>query len=313
MTTDATADAAAAASQGLTVEQWSEWLNSWSSMSPEDYFDQQVPDNWADVTPILLTRASATASNTESVHIKQASRTKTPGKNTILVDLGSNINIIGRNTTRDFVAAADTAGIPTSYVPRQNRLHVNRVGAGSATCDQEAIISIAVQFQDSTPTKESFKANSADGVGADLPAILGATSMREKDAVLILLAGQEFLAFPGACGYKIEWSPGTKLSPLAYAPSNHLVIPCEHFAGLPTGTATEPELSFWTDHSIQPGPRCELHMGARAQLSRVQQGQPTMHPIRHLHLSPKTQQMFMKLQTLYGLLFWRMCARQTFS
>ena len=45
MTTDATADAAAAASQGLTVEQWSEWLNSWSSMSPEDYFDQQVPDN----------------------------------------------------------------------------------------------------------------------------------------------------------------------------------------------------------------------------------------------------------------------------
>ena len=49
MTTDAMADAAAAASQwdsgtaaaaaasqGLTVEQWSEWLGSWSSMSPQD-------------------------------------------------------------------------------------------------------------------------------------------------------------------------------------------------------------------------------------------------------------------------------------
>ena len=105
MTTDATADAAAAASQGLTVEQWSKWLNSWSSMSPGDYFDQQVPDNWADVTPLLLTRTSATSSNTESVHIKQASRIKTPGKNTILVDLGSNTNITGRNTTGDFVQA----------------------------------------------------------------------------------------------------------------------------------------------------------------------------------------------------------------
>ena len=115
------ADAAAAATQGLTTAQWNEWLNSWSSMSPEDYFDQQVPDNWADVTRIHLATSRATSSNTGSVHLKQASKTKTPGKNTILVDLGSNVNIIGRNTTRDFVAAAETAGIPTSYVPRQNR------------------------------------------------------------------------------------------------------------------------------------------------------------------------------------------------
>ena len=121
-----------------------------------------------------------------------------------MVDLGSNINIIGRNTTKDFVAVSDAAGIPTSYVPRQNRLNVNGVAAGSATCDQEAIIRIAVQFQDSTPTKESFKANIAAGVGADLPAILGAASMRDKDAVLILRGGEEFIAFPGQGGYKIE-------------------------------------------------------------------------------------------------------------
>ena len=133
--------------------------------------------------------------------------------------------------------------------------HVTGVGAGSATSDQEAIIPIAVQFQDSTPTKESFKANIAAGVGADLPAILGAASMRDKDAVLILRGGEEFIAFPGPGGYKIEWSPGTKLLPLAYAPSNHLVIPCDHFSGLPTGTATEPELSFVTDHTIRPVPR----------------------------------------------------------
>ena len=120
---------------------------------------------------------------------------------------------------------------------------------------QAAVIPIAVKFQDSTPTKESFTANIADGVGADLPAILGAASMRDKDSVLILRAGKEFLAFPGPGGYEIKWPPGTKLLPLAYAPSNHLVIPCDHFAGLPTGTASEPELAFWTDHSIEPRPR----------------------------------------------------------
>ena len=141
--------------------------------------------------------------------------------------------------------------MPTSYVPKQSRLHVLGVGSGSATCDQEAVIPIAVKFQDEAATKESFRANIADGVGADLPAILGATSKRDKDSVLILRAGKEFLAFPGPGGYKIECSPGTKPRPLAYAPSKHLVIPCDHFDGLPK----EPQLSFWTDRSIEPVPR----------------------------------------------------------
>ena len=160
MTTDAMADEAAvasqwpgvydteaaAASQGLTLDQWSDWLGSWSSMSPEDYTasQSQSTDNW-------IESAAAASNNIENVHIKQSSKIKTSDKNTIVVDLGCNINIIGCNTLKQFVAVSDAAGIPTSYVPRQNRLHVNGVGAGSATCDQEAIITIAVQFQDSTP------------------------------------------------------------------------------------------------------------------------------------------------------------------
>jgi len=78
---------------------------------------------------------------------------------------------------------------------------------------------------------------------------LGADSMQEKDAVLILRQGKEFIAFPGPGGYKIEWSPGTKLLPMIPAPSGHLVIPCDRFAELPT---TEPQveqqLTFLTDH-----------------------------------------------------------------
>ena len=76
--------------------------------------------------------------------------------------------------------------------------------------------------------------------------LLGLDSMTEKDAVLILRNGKRCMAFPGKGGYKIEWSPGTKLLPLDTSPSGHLVIPCDAFQG-----ATE-EISqtFITDHMI---------------------------------------------------------------
>lgn len=116
----------------------------------------------------------------------------------------------------------------TSYITKQAQLHVNGVGAGSATCDYEAVISIAVELKDEAATKESFKGNMADGVSADLPAILGATSMRKKDSVLILREGKEFIAFPGPGGYKIEWSPGTKLARLQGTWSYHAITSMDH-------------------------------------------------------------------------------------
>ncbi len=111
-------------------------------------------------------------------------------------------------------------------MPRSNRLYVNGVGAGAATCDYEAIAPIAVKFAEHEATKETYQANIAEGVGENLPAILGLDSMQEKDSVLILRRGRELMAFPGPGGYKIEWSPGTKLLPMVKAPSGHLVIPC---------------------------------------------------------------------------------------
>ena len=107
---------------------------------------------------------------------------------------------------------------------------------------------IAVKFDGQQASSDRFRANLAEGVGANLPAILGATGMRAKDSVLILREGKEFLAFPGQGGYKIEWSPGTKLLPLIYSPSGHMVITCDHFDDLPATTTEESQLSFWTDH-----------------------------------------------------------------
>ena len=125
---------------------------------------------------------------------------------------------------KEFTAATEEVNLQK----RETRLEVSGVGSDAAVCDYTAELPIAVQFDDSEPTLESFVTNIADGCGEDLPAILGSRSMQEKDAVLLLRKGKEILALPGPGGYKIEWSPGTKLLPMQAAPSGHLVIPCRH-------------------------------------------------------------------------------------
>ena len=125
-------------------------------------------------------------------------------------------------------------------------MNVNGVGAGSAPCDDEAILPIAVQFQDEPARLDTYKANVAQGSGSDLPAILGAISMQEKDSVLILRKGKEMMVFPGPGGYKIEWSPGTKILPMIPAPSGHLVVPCDAFAEAKADP--QEQLAFMTDH-----------------------------------------------------------------
>ena len=236
----------------MTSKQLAEYSNSWSNLPPAEYFRQQnVTLNEATSAHGNVPSGPNTAAPVEeSVHLKSVSRTKLPGgKHSLLVDLGSRINVIGKNTEKEFADKSTANGLETTYIPRQQRLYINGVGTDSARCDHEAVIPIAVKFEEQEATKESYRANIADGCGENLPAILGSESMQEKDSVLILRKGKELIAFPGPGGYKIEWSPGTKLLPMVPAPSGHLVIPCDRFAELPKGKNNTEQISFWTDHS----------------------------------------------------------------
>ncbi len=214
---------------------------SWSPLSPDEYFRQQRLAG-------CVAAAERGDANQECLQLKTVTKTKIPGRNSLLVDLGSKINAIGKETEREFAAAGQENGFETTYVPRRNRLYVNGVGAGAAKCDYEAIAPIAVKFAEHEATKETFQANITEGVDENLPAILGLDSMQEKDSVIILRKGKEIMAFPGPGGYKIEWSPGTKLLPMVHAPSGHLVIPCDRFKELPKGSAGSEQFAFWTDH-----------------------------------------------------------------
>ena len=173
----------------VTAEQLAEWSMSWSPLSPDEYFRQKHAKGERGNTP--------PDNQQEEVHVKTISKTKIPGRKSLLVDLGSKINAIGKETEKEFTAAGNENGYETTYVPRTNRPYVNGVGAGAANCDYEAITPIAVKFAEHPATKESFQANITEGVGENLPAILGLDSMQEKDSVIILRKGRKSWRFLG--------------------------------------------------------------------------------------------------------------------
>jgi hypothetical protein len=232
----------------LTNDEFQAWQDSWTDMPAEEYIADQRKrargNQW---------RNELNDADSEEVHIKNTSRIKLPdGRLSMIVDLGSQVNVVGINTQKEFAEKAKAAGRDTSYVNRSRRMNLNGVGSGSAPCDYEAICPIAVKYLDKSPMHDVFRANVAEGCGADLPAIFGSVSMQKKDAVIMLREGKEIIAFPGPGGYKIEWSPGTKLLPMIPAPSGHLVIPCDHFDGSgPTTKDPSEQMSFCTDHTNQ--------------------------------------------------------------
>ena len=222
----------------------SQWMSSWTPLTFDEYFTEQQAEMRRDDRETMPEETIDLRHSWEKVFLGE---TTIPGKSTMLVDLGSRVNVVGCNTEKVMSAAARTFGHNTKYNKKDQALLIRGVGDGHARCDVEASIPIAVQFAEQTTTKEVFQANVATGSGADLPAILGAASMQEKDGVLCLREGKEFIAFPGPGGYAIQWSPGTKILPMKPAPSGHLVIECGHYSTLaPTEQAET--ISFWTDH-----------------------------------------------------------------
>ena len=184
----------------------------------------------------------------EDVYISRESRTKLPGESTTVLDLGSMVNCIGANTLKQFEDKMAPHGHSAQYEARAIAFNLTGVGSGAARCPQQAIIAIAIQFKDKPATLEHLKSNVATGSGADLPSIMGKTSATAKDSVVLLREGKEQLVFPGPGGYKIEWSPGTKIMDFKSAPSGHLVFNCDKYDAVTTDRA--PRLHTWFSKQI---------------------------------------------------------------
>ena len=212
--------------------------------SPDSPQDKQIEAMLQYQNP--FTTSESQERNDALLGESKRSSTKLPNNNSILVDIGSRINLIGRNTAQEFITAAESAGCKATTLTKSKPLYVHGVGAGSAQCSETLQSQIAVQYAGDKPQVANYDANIADGCGADLPAIFGLDSMTKGDAVILLREGKRCIAFPGKGGYKIEWSEGTKILPITESPSGHLVIPCDL---LHNAEAQNPH-AFVTDHMV---------------------------------------------------------------
>ena len=214
----------------------------------EDHDEYNLPHVYLGSEP--RTSGASSSSSTSTFTAK----TMLQGHNSMLVDLGSKINIVGRDTAPAFVNEAKKHNLPSRIRKRVKPLYVNGVGAGSAPCRTELEVPVGVKYENTAAAIHPYQANIAEGSGKNLPAILGKDTMVANDAVLLLRQGKQLMAFPGPGGYKIEWSPGTRLLPMEDSPSGHTVIRCDHFTDATRTASATTFTTDYTDQGVAPTP-----------------------------------------------------------
>ena len=141
--------------------------------------------------PPTSTRADV---ETTWTHLKAVSKIKLPnGRLSMLVELVLRTNIMEGSTEKEFALEAEPPGQQTTYEQRKHRLNVNGVDTGSALCDEEANMPIAIKFEDEAAVVDMYSANVATGSGSDLPAMFGLQSMQNKGAVILLRRVKEMI------------------------------------------------------------------------------------------------------------------------
>ena len=135
------------------MDEYQAWMNSGTTTTLYDFIDlrndklQTLDDTRPSITD--NTNLLTDEENIEYENLREAvwalmkrqSKTKLPdGKHSILVDIGSRLNIIGCNTERAMSLAAARYDHDTRYERRRQVLHVNGVGAGSAPSIEEATV-----------------------------------------------------------------------------------------------------------------------------------------------------------------------------
>ena len=166
----------------LTEEEEAEWRKDSMNgarlpMKPEYLWRPgdilfQKPEEWLAHKREFQARQARQAyeAHRPKVHSKLA------GRNSILADIGSRINIIGEETDREFRRQAEAKGLKVIYedIPT---LKVGGVGQGHTECYKKATYPVAIDFKNGGRKIHTFTANVATGHAARLPAIYGLESM----------------------------------------------------------------------------------------------------------------------------------------
>ena len=156
------------------------------------------------------------------------------GCNSILIDSGSAVNVIGAKTAEQFMLCANYYGVRCTVTLMDRTIAIAGVGEGVVKCTHQLICDVAVQVQEQNPLLMKYMALIATGSGEHLPAIIGRSSLQSNNAVLMMdRSGNQLLALPGPGGYEVTWAPGARIFPLKASLSGHMTLQCDHYEGNP--------------------------------------------------------------------------------
>eukprot|EP00959_Pyramimonas_sp_CCMP1952_P141323 2958003-Pyramimonas_sp.AAC.1 len=111
------------------------------------------------------------------------------GMLTILLDIGSNVNIVGLQTAQTFERVSRSRGHDIKKLILTKRLYVSSVGHGAAVCDKSFRCKIARKEKGDPAGKptmsrpDTYSANVAEGSGGNILAIPGPRSMSNMRAI----------------------------------------------------------------------------------------------------------------------------------
>ena len=261
----------------ITREEHDAYNATWASLRKSDWVLEQRRRRNEVGANIVRVPGVPPCIGDASVALATNPATLVAGENTILMDIGSNVNIIGILTAQNFERTAARHGHAVRKSDIKPALFISGVGSGAAACDERGVFPIGVQYKrtpdaagnpakaghpaiklpnkktyenSDNPDLENFIAAIATGSGEGLPAIMGRRQMSEENGLLILTKGQEKFILLGDASYKIMLGPGARVVDLKSAPSGHLVMKVDDF----TNSKVKTEQKAYTLHASKDEP-----------------------------------------------------------
>jgi hypothetical protein len=181
----------------------------------------------ADWTSTPIGDALRNNNNTSETQCLHSETRPADGGQGLLLDIGSIGNLGGDEWSVDVATEAMKNGRTPTQVKRDRPLRVSGVGQGSETATHN--VGLPMCFKKLSGEFRSGNYETPIVKHSGLPGLLGLTSLTKLRALIDLTTNQVHFLGPDQCDLKSVLPPGTESYQLEYAPSGHLLLPCNHF------------------------------------------------------------------------------------
>jgi len=198
--------------------------------------------------------------------------TQLPGRISWIVDIGAWSNLIGLNLALKQTQAAKSAGFAVREDKRPEPLRVAGVGRGQQTAEWDMVCPLALTDETGVTDIHEIRAPIVQGDGANLPGLLGLSSLERNGAIIDTRRRQ--LILPGEGEVQVQLPPGSTVLPMSKAPSGHLVLPTDAYDKVRTGRGGLPPrrmvlLATDRDEPFRPVPDPPAEPGPNPKMKKI--------------------------------------------